>query len=69
MGEVESDPTLMEEAMPRPKKTSEDKRIGTLWEPVDATPEEIAQACMQGPPKRKWDFKSKKKEPEAAEDA
>ena len=55
--------------MPRPKKTSEDKRIGTLWEPVDATPEEIAQACMQGPPKRKWDFKSKKKEPEAAEDA
>ncbi len=41
-----------------------DKRIGTLWDPVDASPEEIALACMQGPPKETWDYQSKEVEAE-----
>ena len=46
--------------MPR-KNQTKDKRIGTLWEPVEASPEEIARACMQGPPKETWDYLSKGK--------
>ena len=37
-------------------KTRTDKRMGSIWEPVEATPEEIAKACMQGPPKETWDY-------------
>jgi hypothetical protein len=43
----------MAEKVERPEK---DARYGTLWEPVDLTPEEIARACMQGPPKKRWDY-------------
>ena len=25
-------------------------------EPIPDTPENIARACMQGPPKKKWDY-------------
>ena len=25
-------------------------------EPIPDTPENIARACMQGPPKKEWDF-------------
>ena len=25
-------------------------------EPIDAAPEDIARACMFGPPKREWDY-------------
>ncbi len=38
------------------KDDMKDARTGTLWEPVDMTPEQIARACMQGPPKKKWDY-------------
>ncbi len=50
---------------------TKDKRIGTLWDPVDASPEDIARACMQGPPKEKWDYQNKESEPdlEADEDS
>ena len=47
---------------------AKDKRIGTLWDPVDASPEEIARACMQGPPKEKWDYQTKETEPEPEEE-
>ncbi len=40
-----------------------DQRVGTLWEPVEATPEQIALACMQEPPKKKWDYLSKGEKP------
>lgn len=30
-------------------------------EPIDATPEEVARAIMQRPPKKKWDFMQKRK--------
>ncbi len=42
------------------KKQSKDKRPKTLWEPVEATPEQIALACMQGSPKKNWDYQRKK---------
>ena len=44
-------------------KPEKDPRTGTLWDPVDAPPEEIARACMQGPPKEDWDYLRKGKEP------
>ena len=31
-------------------------------EPIPDTPENIAKACMQGPPKKDWDYLKKKKE-------
>lgn len=40
-------------------KQVKDKRIGKLWEPVEASPEEIARACMEGPPKERWDYLEK----------
>ena len=43
------------------KQQTRDKRIGTLWEPVEASPEEIAKACIEGPPKAKWDYLTKGK--------
>ena len=41
-----------------------DKRIGTLWEPVNAMPEEMALACMEGPQKKKWDYLTKDNPPQ-----
>ena len=41
------------------EKKVKDKRIGKLWEPVEASPEEIARACMEGPPKERWDYLEK----------
>ena len=35
---------------------SKDRRMRTLWEPVEASPEQIARVCMEGPPKEKWDY-------------
>ena len=31
-------------------------RIYVMPEPIPDTPENIARACMQGPPAKKWDF-------------
>ena len=45
------------------KKQGKDRRIGSLWEPVEASPEQIAEACMQGPPKETWDYLTKGKKP------
>ena len=42
--------------MAKDEKPEKDARYGTLWEPVDLTPEEIARACMQGPPKKRWNY-------------
>ena len=42
--------------MPEDYKQEKDARYCTLWEPVDVTPEEIACACMQGPPKKQRDY-------------
>ena len=38
-----------------------------MWEPVDLSPEEIAKACMQGPPKEKWDYLTKEEKPAESE--
>ncbi len=46
-----------------------DKRMGSLWEPVEATPEEIARACMQGPPKETWDYLTKATPPDDSEES
>ena len=40
---------------------AKDKRIGTLWEPVEASPEEIARVCMEGPPKKPFDYEKRKR--------
>ena len=50
------------------EQTDKDKRIGTLWDPVNASPEEIARACMQGPPKERWDYQTKNTEPTLPDD-
>ena len=44
-----------------------DRRIGGVWDPIDLTPEQIALACMQGPPKKEWDFLNRKPLPPGAE--
>lgn len=50
--------------------TSErDRRQGSLWEPVEASPEEIALACMQGPPKEQWDYLTKSTPPDDSPEA
>ena len=49
-------------ATPAKKDGEKDRRTGTLWEPVDLTPEQIALACMQGPPKKKWEYLKGKNE-------
>lgn len=45
-----------------------DRRMGTLWELVEASPEEIAKACMEGPPKAKWDYLNKGKKASAGQE-
>ena len=46
------------------RRRSRDKRVGTIWDPINLSPEEIARACMQGPPKKEWDFLKKETPPE-----
>lgn len=41
-----------------------DKRMGSIWEPVDASPADIALVCMQGPPKEQWDYLTKGEPPD-----
>ena len=48
----------------RRTKRTKDKRVGTIWDPIDLTPEQIALACMQGPPKKEWDYLKKEIPPE-----
>ncbi len=48
----------------RRDKRSRDKRVGTIWDPIDLTPEQIALACMQGPPKKEWDYLMKETPPD-----
>ena len=31
----------------------------TMPEPIPDTPESVARACMQGPPKKDWDYLKK----------
>ncbi len=47
------------------EKKVKDKRMGKLWEPAEASPEEIGRACMEGPPKERWDYLAKA-QPDAA---
>ena len=44
-----------------------DRRIGGVWDPINLTPEQIALACMQGPPKKEWDFLNRKPLPPGSE--
>ena len=46
----------------QPQKRTADRRMGGLWEPVEASPEEISQACMEGPPKENWGYLDKAQE-------
>ena len=41
-------------------KKKKDARTGTLWQPVDATPDEIARACLTTPPPKQWEYEKKK---------
>ena len=50
---------------PKPKlpPRSAQKRPLRMPEPIDASPQDIARACMLGPPKREWDY-LKKRQPD-----
>ena len=48
------------------KKKKKNARIGTLWQPVDATPDEIARACLTTPPPKQWEYEKKKAAPSPA---
>ena len=44
--------------------TKQKKRVGRpvknkMPEPIPDTPENVALACMQGPPKKKWEYLKK----------
>ena len=39
---------------PKPKRGRPPERV--MPEPIPDTPENIARACMQGPPKKDWDY-------------
>ena len=41
---------------PKPKRGRGRPRIYAMPEPIQDTPENIAWACMQGPPAKDWDF-------------
>ena len=45
-----------EDQMPRRKKKNQDARTGTLWHPVNASPDEIARACLTTPPPERWQY-------------
>jgi hypothetical protein len=53
--------------MAKKQTKGKDARTGTLWEPVDATPEQIALACMKGPPKKEWEYLKKGKKTQSTE--
>ena len=40
-------------------------KYNDLPKPIPDTPENIARACMQGPPKKQWDYLKKEAEPES----
>ena len=45
--------------------TTKQKKAGrpvknTMPEPIPDTPENVALACMQGPPKKEWEYLKKK---------
>ena len=42
--------------MPRAKKPRGRPAKHVLPEPIDATPEEVARAVLQAPPKERWRF-------------
>ena len=52
--------------MPRPKRPRDGNQLAKrrpgrpeekVWpEPIDASPEEVARALMQGPPKKDWRY-------------
>ena len=42
--------------MPKPKRKRGRPRELKMPEPILDTPEAIARACMQGPPKREWEY-------------
>ena len=42
-------------------KKKKDARTGTLWQPVNATPEEIALACLTTPAPQQWEYEKKAK--------
>ena len=44
--------------MAKKQRARRDRRTGSIWEPVNLSPEQIALACMQGPPKKEWDYLS-----------
>ena len=46
----------MKEKEPKAKRGRGRPRIYVMPEPIPDTPENIARACMQGPPAKKWDF-------------
>ena len=46
------------------RNRNRDRRVGTIWDPIDLSPEEIARACMQGPPKKEWDYLKKNTPPD-----
>lgn len=41
---------------PAPKRPRAPKRPLRMPEPIDASPADIARACMFGPPKRDWQY-------------
>lgn len=42
---------------PTPKKRGRGRpEVLVMPDPIPDTPENIARACMQGPPKKDWDF-------------
>ena len=42
--------------MAKPKRKRGRPRELKMPEPIPDTPEAIARACMQGPPKREWEY-------------
>ena len=41
--------------MPKKRKGGRPPEL-KMPEPIPDTPENIARACMEGPPKRRWDY-------------
>ena len=46
----------MNRRKPKRPPQSAPKRPLSMPPPIDASPEDIARACMFGPPKRQWDY-------------
>lgn len=43
-------------AAEQPKRKRGRPVVRVMPEPIPDTPENVARACMMGPPKREWDF-------------